>query len=492
MSLVFIPSVIRHAAARHLLVLLAAVAIALMSAHNFAGSWNDGSRLATVECLVDSRTLSIDRSIFVDVPPRTDPYVSAPYPADDLGLLQNGTGDKLLIRGHFYSDKSPVPALLMAGVYQAMQWATGLKARERPDLFCYWMTVCSSGLAYVVAVWCVYRLGGLAMLSPPWQLMLTASFALCTVALPYVRHVNNHVLLLGVVAGLMLGMTRLAEDTMTSALLCESRLNSGRLIGLGTLAGLGYATDLGVGPVLVLCTTCLVAYRCRRANSVAMFGLAMWPWLLLHHAVNYAVGGTWKPANAVPEYFEWPGCSFNPNNMTGTWNHENFMHFLTYAGSLLVGKRGFWGHNLALYLVIPALVILLRRWIAEWPELVFAGALSGGTWLIYAITSNNSSGLCCSIRWFVPLLAPAYYVLAVFLSRFPGLRWIFLILSGWGAVLGGLMWWKGPWMQHMVSYYWPVQGAALVSLAFVWIRRRKSANSVTAHAIFTDQQIRAA
>jgi hypothetical protein len=500
MFLAVTPSLFRHALACHLLVLLIATAIALLSAHNFAGGWNDGSRLATVECLVDYHTLSIDRSIFVEVPPHMDPSMPAPYPADDPGLLQNGTGDKLLIGGHFYSDKSPVPALLMAGVYQGLQWATGLKARERPDLFCYWMTVCSSGIAYVVAVWCVYRLGGLAMLSPPWQLMLTASFALCTVALPYVRHVNNHIILLGIVAGLMLGLMRLGawsvERGPWSLGLSSERSTPHAprltLLGLGTLAGLGYATDLGVGPVLVLCTILLVGYRCRRASSLAMFGLAMLPWLVLHHAVNYAVGGTWKPANAVPEYFEWPGCSFNPNNMTGTWNHENFVHFLTYAGSLLVGKRGFWGHDPALYLVLPALVILLRRWIAEWPELVFAGALSGGTWLIYAITSNNSSGLCCSIRWFVPLLALAYYVLAVFLSRFPGLRWIFLILSGWGAVLGGLMWWKGPWMQHMVPYYWPLQGAALVSLAFVWIRRRKSANSVTAHAIITDQQIRAA
>jgi hypothetical protein len=42
-----------------------------------------------------------------------------------------------------------VPALLMAGLYQALQWATGLTARERPDLFCYLMTLCTR-LAYLV------------------------------------------------------------------------------------------------------------------------------------------------------------------------------------------------------------------------------------------------------------------------------------------------------------------------------------------------------
>jgi len=37
-------------------VLAAAVVIALCSAHSYAGGWNDGSRLATAEALVDYHT----------------------------------------------------------------------------------------------------------------------------------------------------------------------------------------------------------------------------------------------------------------------------------------------------------------------------------------------------------------------------------------------------------------------------------------------------
>ena len=44
------------------------MAIALVSARDYAGGWNDGSRLATVESLVDYHTLAIDKSIYVDVP----------------------------------------------------------------------------------------------------------------------------------------------------------------------------------------------------------------------------------------------------------------------------------------------------------------------------------------------------------------------------------------------------------------------------------------
>ena len=87
-----------------------AVAIALVSARDYAGGWNDGSRLATVECLVDHHTLAIDKSIFVDVP-RIDPQSDRPfpYPLDDPAAFIGGTKDKVLVAGRYYSHKPPMP-----------------------------------------------------------------------------------------------------------------------------------------------------------------------------------------------------------------------------------------------------------------------------------------------------------------------------------------------------------------------------------------------
>jgi hypothetical protein len=452
-------------------VLAGAMAVALASAHNYAGGWNDGSRLATVECLVDYHTLAIDRSIFVEVPAGAGPL---PYAPEEVGLLQAGTGDKLFIHGHYYSDKSPVPAVLMAGYYQVSQWLTGMSARQRPDRFCYWMTAGTSGLAYVLAVWCIYQLGGVCGLASAWRLALTASFGLSGVLPAYSRHVNNHILLLGVMAPLVLELLRLAQEAQSA------RSSWVRLLGLGTLAGLAYTVDLGAGPVLLFCTFGLVVYRVWTIRGVALFVLAALPWLVLHHAVNYAVGGTFKPANAVADYFLWPGCSFTPQNMTGGWHHANLGHFLTYAAALLAGKRGFLGHNLPLFLAVAGLAVLLWRRLrqeaelAKLPELVYAGCCCGGVWLAYALTSNNYSGLCCSIRWFVPLLAPGYLVLALLLREMRQLRWVFLTLAGWGVVLGGIMWYVGPWAKHMVPLFWPLQGAAVLSLLAVWRWRRRA------------------
>lgn len=225
-------------------VLIVAMGVAAVSARPYAGSWNDGSRLAAIESLVDRHSWIIDESIFVDVPRLEEASAPRPYNPRETVLLEHGTLDKLFIAGHYYSDKSPVPALLMAGGYQLWQWTTGWTARTHPDRFCWMMTLASSGLAYVLAVWCLYRLGRRLGLSLSLRLLLTISFALATVALPYAQHVNNHILLLAAASGIALGVAGLRED----------RFSWGRFAGLGFLAGLAYTIDLGAGPVILLCT----------------------------------------------------------------------------------------------------------------------------------------------------------------------------------------------------------------------------------------------
>ncbi|HEY7427132.1 MAG TPA: hypothetical protein VH682_23060 [Gemmataceae bacterium] len=449
------------------LVVVLAVGTAALSARPYAGGWNDGSRLATVETLIDQHTWKIDHSTFVQVPHPEDTAAPLPYDPSEPALLQHGTLDKLFIDGHYYSDKSPLPAVLMAGCYRLWQWATGWTARTRPDRFCAAMTLASSGLAYVLAVWCVYRLGRCLRLPLLLRLILTASFALATVAQPYARQVNNHILLLAVTSALVLATAKMVERTR------QGRASWRHFAVLGALAGLGYTIDLGVGPVILLCTSVLVLSCCpfgvwRRASLLLLpclvFALAALPWLTLHHAINYAIGGSWKPANANPAYFRWPGSPFDAGNLTGSWIHHDGGSFLLYAASMLAGKRGFFGHNLPLFLTLPAVVVLLRRHRENWREVLWVIGCCGGTWLLYAATSNNSSGQCLSIRWFVPLLALAYYMLALFLQRYSQYRIDFLILNAWGGLLVLLMR-EGPWMSHMVPLFWPIQAAALVSWA---------------------------
>lgn len=464
------------------LIVSAALLLAAVAARPYAGSWNDGSRLATVESLVDHHTWVIDRSIFVRVP---DSGAPLPYPANDPALLEHGTQDKLCIDGHYYSDKSPVPAVLMASCYRLWQWATGMTARTHPDRFCWIMAFVFSGLAYTAAVWCIYRLARRLGLPLSSRLLLTASFALATVALPYSRQVNNHILLLTVAAALTLQIAALHGEMQ------HGIASWRRFAVLGFLAGFGYTIDLGAGPVILLCTFVTIfrfaridkSLQCARlriaAKRTIIFVAAALPWLVLHHALNYAIGGSFKPANANPEYFRWPGSPFAAGNLTGSWIHLHIGSFLLYAASMLAGKRGFFGHNLPLFLTIPALFFLLRRHREIRREVLWALGCCAGTWLLYAATSNNSSGQCCTIRWFVPLLAPAYFVIALLLRHDPRYRVDLLLLSAWGALLVVLMR-KGPWMGGMVPLFWPIQAAALGTCGLYHYLRSRHPVSVVA------------
>ena len=104
-----------------------------------------------------------------------------------------------------------MPALLLAGVYQAYNACTGRTARHHADSFCYCLTLASSGLAYVIAVWCIYRLAGCLCLAPSLQLAVTASFGVATVTPAYSRHVNNHIILLAVFAARLTRRKRRAK-----------------------------------------------------------------------------------------------------------------------------------------------------------------------------------------------------------------------------------------------------------------------------------------
>jgi hypothetical protein len=487
----------RESWARSCLILAAAAAVAAVSAHDYAGGWNDGSRLATVESLVDHHTWVIDDSIFVR-PSAVPAGAPAPYPASSL-LRDTGTLDKLLIDGHFYSDKSPTPSLWLAAVYAVFRFCTGWTAATHADAFCYVLTLASSGLAYVVAVWSIWRLGRPLGLPHRPRLLLTAVFALATVALPYVRHVNNHILLLGVLSALMAEMAHMAHGAPATKF---------RMLWMGLLAGLSYGIDVGTGPLLLGGAAVWLAWRCggaqrmkneeRRtkneerkrsffvlrssffilrssffllrslfAGPCLLFLLTAAPWVLLHHGLNYMIGGTLGPANANAAYLDWPGSPWSAETMTGAWGHTGVFPCILYALDLLGGKQGFIGHNLVLGVAITGCLQLrlCRRPSPDRPLAILAVFWCVGTWLLYSVGSTNHSGVCCSVRWFVPLLAPGFYILALWLRDGPpAQRRDFVILSAWGAVLGALMWWVGPWTPNRVPGYWAVQIAALTSL----------------------------
>jgi hypothetical protein len=443
-----------------LAVTVAALIVAVIGARPYASSWNDGSRLATVESLIDRHTLVIDDSIFVRVPERGSPYDPA------QPLLQRGTQDKLFIGGHFYSDKPPVSALVLAGFYQLLQWATGWTAREQPQRFCYAMNLAGAGLPYVVAVWSAARMAMLLQLSGRLQLLLAASFAFATVAPAYARQVNGHIQLLALV-------------TLVYALILGDGINAGErrplqsrtTVAMGVGLGLAYGLDLAAGPLLLLCTLALVCTRCGWP-AARLCALSALPPILLHHVVSYSIAGTLLPANMTAEYFQWPGASVDADAMTGRLHHT-LPQLIGYALALLFDGRGFLVHNLPLLLpgLIAAALVPFRR-VPERGAAAHALIWMAATWLTYAVSSTNHSGACLSIRWFVPWLAPAYLLIGILIRDWPRQRSVLVIATVWGTLLAAVMWHLGPWTARRVVLMWPVMIAMGVTLV---VHRRRGA-----------------
>lgn len=441
-------------------ILLITAALAAVVARPYAGGWNDGSRLAAVESLVDHHTFRIDDSIYVRFPDPVAPGAPHPYgPHQEMNKY--GTFDKLLIDGAYYSDKSPVPAVLMAGVYQVWRWAGGPSAAERADWFARFLTWAFAGLPLVLAAFCVGRITRHLGVPAPWDTLLTVSFALGSLALAYAGHVNNHILLLGV-----------------GAAVCEAVVRPGpitrlRAAWLGLLAGLGYAIDLGAGPPMMLAAFGFVAWNGGRPftwpalGRAAEFVVAAVPFVAAHHAITYDIAGTLAPANANPAFLRWPGSQFDATTMTGAWNHSSPGRAVLYAFDLLFGRKGFLLYWPPLLLAIVALPWLLRRGSSERPALVVLAAWAVGTWLLYAATSRNLSGLCLSIRWFVPLLAPGCVALAITLRDATTWRKDFAVLAAGGMILSVELAIRGPWFGRIPTLFWPVIGLTLTAWALV-------------------------
>ena len=424
-------------------VVLAAVVIAAASAHDFTGGANDASRLATVECLVDYHTFAIDRSTWFEQ-----------------------TIDKIRPRpdGPFFSDKPPVMALLLAGPYQLIHSFFGIRAAEHKESFCYLLTLLSSGLAYVAAVWCVFRLGRGVGLSSGWAVALTTSFALATVAPVYTRHVNSSLPLLAAALAVLLNLTMLTPSS--------SRV-VGRLLLMGVLAGFAYALEQPTGGLLLAASAVAAAARLRRPSAVVWVVLAALPWVAVHHAVVYSYAGTFGPPNANPAVFDYPDSQFDAHTMTGRWNHTGLGDFISYAFLLLFGTHGFVLSNPILLLAAPAAGWTLWRLPAARLETVCFGLWCLGVWLLYAALSNNYSGQCCTIRWFVPLLAPSVYWLALLLRDMPRSRLDFIVLSGWGTALSAFFWYYGPfgafdYLPAFPYFFWSVQAVGFL----IWLACR--------------------
>ncbi|HEV3089357.1 MAG TPA: hypothetical protein VGX96_19285 [Candidatus Elarobacter sp.] len=151
------------------LVFCCAFALCALVTKPRALSWNDTSRLATVDSLVSRHTFAIDDS---------------PFAAQ--------TKDKYRFGGHTYSDKPPALALQGAAV-AAVLAPFGITPVREPGRAIYLITLFTVGAWFALGCAYAYAFARLLGCEPRRAVLVAALTGLGTLALPYATVLVNHV-----------------------------------------------------------------------------------------------------------------------------------------------------------------------------------------------------------------------------------------------------------------------------------------------------------
>jgi hypothetical protein len=411
-------------------------------------SWQEESRMATVQALVEQGTFMIDHTAF------------------------NRIGDKVFINEHFYSDKTPLLSVLTAGAYSILHNAFGLSLDPTicvPDedaAACrafaptgtrftafYWLTLIFIGGSAALLVTLFWRALLNAGASGSLAMALAVALGLASPIAPYAIVFAGHVpAALCLFGGFMLFLQRSGVEAVAGIQSSASVRPARASIPVGAGNGCrfllaGFMISLAANIDLTL------------AIFIAAFGLwalfTGWrmlpPYVLgafipfaIGAAINYWAAGTIVPLYFDPKAYDFVGTVLN-TTVGGTSGFYSLDFGLRYTTAMFVGQRGLFSFTpMLIFAVIGMAVAFEQRRQRGLIAAVFGGSLFFAAYLI--LRTDNFGGLAWGTRWFVPLVPlwwyfayDAYYVLrnkprASLAWR--TLFWFAVLVSFWTAAQG--------------------------------------------------------
>jgi hypothetical protein len=377
--------------------------------HTHINSWNEYSRLAAVEALVERGTWVIDDTA--------------------LGQL---TGDRVLLNSHFYSDKPPVFTFAASGVYAVLHRGFGLSFDPqdcdpravtcycfafqcpRPfDWAFYWLTLVMVGVPSALMLALFYRGTGFFGLANLPALILTGVLGLGTLILPYSLVFTNHV---PTAACLFAGLC---------ALVLARFQNVGRwLFAAGFLTSLAVALEFQAGPFLAIFFIAAL-WRHRRSTWPFVLG-ALLP-LALTAALDWWMLGDLLPPQLHTAGYNYPGSALY-GTAGGTHGSANLPE---YAFRILLGDHGVFAFTPVMLWAIYALAVrLFQREYRLRGEAFAAGAASLLVALYIIFFTDNFGGQAYGPRWFIAVTPVLFFFAAGPALYRTAWRWlIFAILS---------------------------------------------------------------
>lgn len=361
--------IIRHKMKTYAVILLFIVA-GITKFH--AGSWNDQSRMALVQSIVEHRTLVIDKSDFIS------------------------TGDKVFINGHFYSDKPPMLSIITSIIYLPL-YKAGIKLGMNYNMAYYLLNLFTMGACYFLCLFAFYNSLKFTGIKEQHIRILTATLAFGTFMLPWSTTFNNHLFSASM---LFLGFYFLFIIKHKG----NNRLN---LFLSGLFYSLSGSTDI---PASIFYVSFLV-YIFTDKNLKRDFLFFIIPLIftaLPTLLINYKISGSFKPIELNISYYLYPGSPwYAEKDLFSGVNINKGVFLLTYIFNCLIGTYGLFSYNPIL--LIPAYLIIkeIKSKNKYWKEALCTASASFILITYYLLTTNNYSGYSYGIRWFtaiIPLL----------------------------------------------------------------------------------------
>jgi hypothetical protein len=351
------------------------VILAVVTTHAAPGSWNAASRIATVQALVESHSFIIDNTVFI------------------------GTGDKVFIGGHFYSDKPPIPSVLGAAVYWPLYHA-GLGLHLGSSIPYYLVTLLTVRLFWLLGTVAFFYVLTYAGLDAERRFLASVALGLGSLYFSWSSTYNSHAL---AASFLSIGFYFLLRARFEAAI----NLNLGVA---GFFLALASTADIPTGIFYALFLL-YVLRDPRLRPGILFYLLPLLATVLPALAITYSIHHSIMPVQIVGSYFQYPGSPWIGSDQLSGMRSNSGQFALTYALSAFLGPKGFLLYNPITVLALWGLVRAIRDKGRFFYEALAIGAGSAVLVVYYLLETNNYGGWSYSIRWFVPLLPLLFFFL---------------------------------------------------------------------------------
>jgi hypothetical protein len=314
----------KHLSARAWIAPLLAVvffAICILLTKTKPDSWNDISRVAAMESLVENGTWAIDASPWIDL-----------------------TQDKVFLNGRFYSGKMPLLSWLGAGLYAGLRTVGGLSLAPDCDTAArgcayYWITLILMGAPAALMIALFYDFARRMNLSLGVAALGTLALGVGTMVFPYSLVVNHHLpSAVSLFAAFYILTTRAARDPRW-------------LLGTGFFASFAICCDPLSG-IFAAAMFAVAVVRFRQRASYFVLGgllpLLLTAWLDLH------ITGTILPPYLTPSGYNYEGATPG-RGVAGAGTPDDLPQ---YAFKMFLGAQGLFAYNLILFFAVAGIVIV--------------------------------------------------------------------------------------------------------------------------------------